>query len=181
MIRMLVASAAVWLVLCGPAVAEQASFSTPPASREVVQAEDAVVSLRYDANAWAIAPRQSKYRMFAIVTHSDAKVSGMLVYRGEPATEEAVRERAVAELEMFPEHEVEFSRRTVNGVPVLFMKAIATKSDGNDLVVRSYYWLGASGVVDYAVMAPREQFDRHRESVMGLLNGLEINEARAAH
>lgn len=179
--RMLISILTAWLLLCGVAVADMARFSTPAGSDEVVEADDKAVALRYDSGLWNIEPRQSKYRMFALVTHSETNVSGMVVYRGEPATEQEVRERVVAELDMFKEHEVEFTRREVNGVPVLFVRAVATKSDGNDVVVRSYYWMGDNGVVDYAVMTPGSEFEQHRGAVMDLLNGLEITTQRTAH
>ncbi len=178
--RMLIASLASWLLLTGAAVAETQRFSTPSGSESVAEADDKAVALRYDSAAWSVESRPSKYRMFALVTHSNENVSGMLVYRGEPASEQDVRERVNAELDMFKDHDVDFSRREVNGEPVLFVQGVATKSDGNDVVVRSYYWMGDNGVVDYAVMAPGKDFAQHRDAVMDLLNGLEITAHRAA-
>lgn len=181
MIRTLVAAAAAWLVLCGPVAAEKPQFSTPSTADKSVEADDKAVALRYDQKAWKVNTRPSKYRMFAMVEHNDTDASGMMVYRGKQESEEEVRERAIAELEMLKDHEVEFSKRSVNGVPVLYMKARATKSDGNDVIVRTYYWMSPNGVVDYAVMGSPKDFRKHGDSWMDLLNGLEITEARAAH
>lgn len=178
--RKLVASIAAWFLLTGVAVAEMSRFSTPSQSDEVVEADDKAVAVRYDGDTWAVEPRPSKYRMFALVTHDDESLSGMLVYRGESASEQDVRERVEAELDMFKDHEVNYSRREVNGVPVLFVRAVATKSDGSDVVIRSYYWISENGVVDYAVMTPGQDFEQHRDAVMDLLNGLEITTERAA-
>jgi hypothetical protein len=181
MTRTLVAAAAAWLVLCGSsAAAEGPKFSTPPSADQQVEAKDKAVTVRYDQDAWEVKPRVSKYRLFAIVQHNDADVSGMLLYRGDSASEKEVRERVTAELEMMDDHEAEFSKRTVNGVPVLHMKARAKKKNGDDIVVRSYYWFSPNGVVDYAVMGPPEDFEADGDAWMDLLNGLEIAEARAA-
>lgn len=180
MMRTLVAAAAAWLVLCGPVAAEVPEFFTPSVADKSIEAEDKAVALRYDQDAWEVSTRPTKYRLFAMVQHNEAKVSGMLVYRGESASEKEVRERAVAELEMMKQHKAEFSKRTVNGVPVLYMKARAKKSNGDDLIVRSYYWISPDGVVDYAVMGSPEDFKADGDAWMDLLNGLEIAEARAA-
>lgn len=180
MTRTLVAAAAAWLVLCGSAMAEVPQYVTPPEADKRVEAGDKAVALNYDQDAWQVSTRPSKYRLFAMMQHKDANVTGMLLYRGEPASEKEVRERAIAELEMLKQHKVEFSKRTVNGVPVLYMKARAKKSDGDDLIVRSYYWISPNGVVDYAVMGSPEDFEAHGDTWMDLLNGLEITEVRAA-
>lgn len=179
MIRTLVAAAAAWLVLCGPVAAEVPEFVTPSEADQRVEAKDKAVALSYDEEAWEVSTRPTKYRLFAMVQHNEANVTGMLVYRGESASEEDVRKRAIAELEMLKQHKVEFSDRTVNGVPVLFMKARAKQSNGDDLIVRSYYWISPNGVVDYAVMGSPEDFEAHGDAWMDLLNGLEISEARA--
>ncbi|MEX1081520.1 MAG: hypothetical protein WEC99_05840 [Halofilum sp. (in: g-proteobacteria)] len=179
--RTLIVALAALTLLAGTAVAETARFSTPSESDQVEEADDKAVALHYDSELWSVESRPSKYRMFALMTHEDENVTGMIVYRGEPASEEEVRERVVAELEMFKDHEVDFSRREVNGVPVLYVDAVASKSDGSDVVVNSYYWMGENGVVDYAVMAPSDGFDQHRDAVMDLLNGLEISAERAAN
>lgn len=180
MTRTLVAAAAAWLLLCGAATAEEPEYSTPSTADQEVEAEDKAVKMRYDQGAWEVKTQPTKYRMFAMVEHNDTNVGGMLVYRGEAASEEEVRERAIAELEMMDDHEAEFSKRTVNGVPVLHMKARAKKKNGDDIVVRSYYWMSPNGVVDYAVMGSPEDFEADGDVWMDLLNGLEITEARAS-
>lgn len=181
MTRTLVAAAAAWLALCGSsAAAEAPQFFTPSEADQHIEAKDEAVALRYDQEAWKVNTRPTKYRLFAMVQHNEANVSGMLVYRGESASEKEVRERAIAELEMMKQHKAEFSKRTVNGVPVLYMKARAKKSNGDDLIVRSYYWISPDGVVDYAVMGSPEDFKADGDAWMDLLNGLEIAEARAA-
>lgn len=174
MIRMLVAAAA-GLLLSAAVAADPAEFSTPAGADEVLEAKDLPFALRYHADHWSLQPQSSDFRLLARVLHKDSAISGAFVYRDEPASEDAVRERARGELDdAFAHHDVGFRERVVNGTPVLYMKGRATSADGTEVVIRNYYWSGPDGVADFSVLARPAVFEQHREAIMGLLNGLEI-------
>lgn len=160
----------------GPLMAAEAQFTTPGSAGEVLEAKDLPFALHYDGGQWAISPQRSNFRLLARVTHKSAAISGAFVYREQPASEEAVRERAREELDTaFADFEIEgFEQRRVNGAPVMFMRARATTPEGSRVSVRSYYWLGPDGVADYSLVARDAAFSDERQSVMDLLNGLEI-------
>lgn len=161
----------------GPLMAGQARFTTPESAGGVLEARDLPFALHYDKAKWAISPQRSNFRLLARVTHKSAPVSGAFVYRDQPASEEAVRERARHELETaFAEFEIaEFEQRRVNGTPVTFMRARATTPKGSRVVVRSYYWMGPNGVIDYSLVAKAAAFEDQRQAIIDLLNGLEIS------
>jgi hypothetical protein len=143
----------------------------------VLEARDLPFVLHYDEAQWKVSPQRSNFRLLARVTHKSAPISGAFVYRDEPASEQAVRERARGELESaFADFEIDgFEQRRVNEVSVLFMRASATTPDGNDVAVRSYYWLGPDGVIDYSLVARDTAFADRRQAIMDLLNGLEVS------
>lgn len=170
-------AAALLLALAhGPLMAAEAKFTTPGSAGEALEAKDLPFALHYDGTQWAISPQRSNFRLLARVTHKSAAISGAFVYREQPASEQAVRERAREELDTaFAEFEIEgFEQRRVNGTPVMFMRARATTPEGSRVSVRSYYWIGPDGVADYSLVARDAAFSDQRQSIMDLLNGLEI-------
>lgn len=171
------AIAVLCLGLAGPVAADPPRFTTPDAASEVLEAKDLPFSLRYDPEQWRVGPQQSKFPLLARVVHRNGQVSGAFVYREQVESEADTRERAREELDnAFESYEIEeFGQRVVNDAPVLFMKADATTADGTEVAVRNYYWHGPEGVADYGVVANREALDEHREAMMDLLNGLEID------
>lgn len=167
------------LAMTTPAGADELpAFSTPESADETLRAKDFAFRLHYDKQEWEIQPQRSQLALLARVTHQDGTVSGAFDYRREPLTEEAVREREVAELEAaFEKHAIEgFERRRVNGHEVLFMRARATTADGQDVVVRSYLWRDGQGTADYGLVVDAERFDDYREGMLDLLNGFDREE-----
>jgi hypothetical protein len=175
MTRTLVA-ALLLAVAPAPAIAAETRFTTPESAGEVLEPKDLPVALRYDEEQWAIAPQRSNFRLLARVTHKSAPVSGAFVYRDQPSSEGAVRERARNELDTaFADFEIGgFEQRRVNGVPVMFMRARATTPEGDQVRVLSYYWLGPDSVIDYSLVVRDAAFDDRRQDIIDLLNGLEI-------
>ncbi len=162
-----------------PLVAQDVpSYSRPDAASEALRGKDLPFQLWYDPAKWQVKPQRSNFPLLARAVHKDGHVSGAFVYRDERTSIEAIRERAVGELESaFDSHQVEgFSRRSVNGLDVLFMKATATSSDGTEVVVRNYYWQGPQGVADYGLVVNRAKFERYRGEMLDLLNGLRLRE-----
>jgi len=161
----------------GAALAEDvASYSRPDGAEEVLRAKDLPFRLWYDKDKWKVAPQRSKLRLLARAVHKDGNVSGAFVYRENDETMDEIRERAVGELETaFASHEVAgFSRRSVNGLDVLFMRASAKTQDGTRVIVRNYYWQGPEGVADYGLVANEAMFERYSDDILDLLNGFEL-------
>ncbi len=161
----------------GPLMAADAQFTRPASAGEVLEAKDLPFTLHYDEAQWAVSPQRSDFRLLARVTHKSAGVSGAFVYRDQTASEKTVRERARHELDTaFAEFEIAgFEQRRVNGTPLMFMRARATTPEGDRVVVRSYYWIGPNGVIDYSLVARAAAFEDQRQAIMDLLNGLEIS------
>ncbi len=171
------------LMPAGKVLAEDVpSYSRPEGAEEVLRAKDLPFRLWYDKDKWQIAPQRSKLRLLARAVHKDGQVSGAFVYRENDESVDAIRERAVSELETaFASHEVaDFSRRSVNGLEVLFMRANATTEDGTNVIVRNYYWKGPEGVADYGLVANEDMFERYGKDMRDLLNGLELKDGADA-
>ncbi len=165
----------------GVAMAGSEKVTTPDTADDVLEASGLPFALRFASGQWAVSPQSSDFRLLARVTHQEHPISGAFVYRDEPASEDAVRQRARDELaSAFESHEVSgFSPRVVNGAPVQFMRARGMTDDGREFVIRSYYWMGSEGVADYSLVAGRDIFEDQRETIMDLLNGLEIGSVEA--
>jgi hypothetical protein len=157
-------------------------YSRPEGAKEVLEAKDLPFKLFYDGDKWELGPQRSQLRLLARAVHKDGNVSGAFVYREGDESVEAIRERAVDELETaFASHEVtDFSRRRVNGLEILFMQARATTEDGASVEVRNYYWQGPEGVADYGLAANEDMLERYRDDMMDLLNGLTLREGAGA-
>ena len=155
--------------------ADLPAFSTPDTADEALRAKELPFHLHYDSGQWDIKPQRSQLALLARVLHREEAVSGAFDYRAEPLTEEALREREIAELEAaFASHEIGgFERRRVNGHEVLFMRARATTADGQEVVVRSYLWRGEEGTADYGVVVDAERFNAYRQDMIDLLNGFD--------
>jgi len=173
----LLAVAVTLSVGASPLVAQDVpSYSRPDAASEALRGKDLPFQLWYDPAKWQVQPQRSNFPLLARAVHKEGHVSGAFVYRDERESIEAIRERAVGELESaFDSHRLEgFSRRSVNGLDVLLMKASAISSDGTEVVVRNYYWQGPEGVADYGLVVNRAKFERFRGDMLDLLNGFRL-------
>lgn len=180
MMRELAGIGVVVVVLLGAtpaAAAEPREFSRPESAVEVVRSDELPFQLWYDPKIWEMESTASGYAMYARITHKSGRIVGAFTYQDDPVSEDAVRKRVRQEVDaIFANHEFQgFEHRQVNGRQMLYMKASGTTRGEKDLVVRAYYWIGPQGVADYGLMIDREVFQRHRQDIQDMLNGLLIS------